>query len=124
MGRNAVLICLMLLISCRYEKPKQAFLKPDINDINEIVKTVISTDSLNGGPKSPLTADLVKITIIPKPDTAIRPPSIGTATLSIKWLFNTGYFSKKDSSYLFFQNKAISSFRLDESFSKIIKLTT
>jgi len=125
MTRNFILISLLLSMSCNSEKPKQAFLAPDANDINEIVKTIISTDSLSVRANSPLSADLTKITIVSK-NTDTVPPPIGTSNLPVTSLldaYSNKYFSKKDSAYLFFQNKIIHSFRLEGTFSKLINLT-
>jgi hypothetical protein len=125
MARNVFLISLLLFMSCKNEKPKQAFRAPDINDINEIVKTIIATDSLSFRANSPLSANLTKITIVPK-NTDTIPPSIGTGNLPVTSLldaYSNKYFSKNDSAYIFFQNKMLRSFRLDSTFSKLINLT-
>ncbi len=126
MTRITLLICLLVLISCRNEKVRQDFSVPEANDINEIIKTIISTDSLSNRLNSPLSADLTKIAIVLK-DTDTIPPPMGTSKLPIKWFvkgYGNKYFSQRDSSYLFFQNNVIPTFRLDSSFSKLIKLTT
>jgi len=125
MARNVFLICLLLIMSCENEKPRQAFPTPNVNDINEIVKIIISTDSLSRRLNSSLSADLTKITIVAKDTLLVHSPT-GKARLAIGFFkdFGSRYFSKEDSSYFIFQNNVIPTFRLDSSFTKLIKLTT
>lgn len=126
MIRKALFIYFLVIFACKSEKPKETYLAPDKNDINEIIRTIIYKDSLNKT-KIPLSVDLTKI-IVSLKDATIPSP-IGFATMNVKWLLGKGrdnqyFFSKRDSSYLFFQNGAIKSFKIDCPFFKIIKLTS
>ncbi len=125
MVRNTFWICLLLFVSCKNKEAKQNFVIPDTSDINEIVTTIITADSLSNRPNSPLSVDLEKITIVGKNVDTI-PPLMGTNNLPLTALLDENsnkYFSNKDSSYFFFQNKIMLSFRLNSSFSKLIELT-
>jgi len=123
MIKKILFIYLLLLLACKNEKPKEAYSVPNKNDVNQIIRTIIREDSLNKK-KISLSAELRKITVSLKGPT---PSRRGFDTMNVKRLLGRGhdgqyFFSKRDSSYFLFQNRAIKSLKLDSPFLKIMTL--
>jgi hypothetical protein len=127
MIKKILFIYLFLLIACKSEKLKEKIPVPNKIEINEIVKAIVSQDSLYAQDIL-LSQDLRKIKISTRPHTIIQSP-IDINSINIKELMvvksnNQHFFSKSDSSYILSQNDTMRTFQIDKILSKRIKLTT
>jgi hypothetical protein len=125
MVRYRLVLLLCFFAACKSNVKRQIQLPPAKQDIDEIVRLIVLQDSLNNT-GAPLSKDLTKNFLAFKDCDTV--PPIGQETTNIgrllrEQLNNNYFFFRRDSSYLVFQNDVIKSFRIDNEFLKIIKLT-
>ena len=125
----------MSLLSCKNSKEKTEFDTSKVKNINEIVETIITQDSLEvlktGKDSRMLCDELTKLSIyIPEKVNKglVRiPPSSSFSNVSIEDLLfyrKSGFFSTKDSLYLVEQNSNPQKFKIDQILLDKINQTT
>jgi len=130
--RSALLVCLSFLFFSCQEK-KQIFVAPTVANINEVIQAVILKDSLpvyktdKGG--AVICTRLIKLDIKVMPSKKegqlIAQIESGNYVYVQQLLYSSkkhlAYFSKKDSTYLLYQNKVNKSVDIYSDLSKKLK---
>lgn len=125
MNRYFLFIGGIILFGCNF-KAKQNFPIPSKNDINEIIATIITQDSLLNYNK-PLSIDLQKIKVntteLPKGAFIFNIVNIDARALIETKSDKTEFFKKSDTTYFVFQNDTISTFKIKIELVSHFKLT-
>ncbi len=143
MIKYILVLCTVLLFSCKNHKQEPAFSAPANKDINDIISTIIDKDSiflkglksrtiiLDDGTKysytpDPVCIDLVKSRIVIHPDSIVTMPypAITIRNLLFMKVNEKAFFQKSDSSYFLFQNEVIKHFIIDKKTASEIVVTT